>query len=73
MILFPLLAAFITVMAVLCNAVVHSTSDEKIVKAWSSARNMLILSAAILLIVGFASPYFWPGATADPLSGYDFP
>jgi hypothetical protein len=73
MILFPLLAAFITVMAVLCNAVVHSTDDAKIVKAWCSARNVLITSAIILLAAGFTSAFLWPGAGLDPVSGYEFP
>ena len=73
MILFPLLTAFITVAAVLCNAVVHSTDDAKIVKAWRSARNVLITAAIILLAGGFASMYFWPNADLDPLSGYEFP
>ena len=69
MILFPLLAAFIIITAVLSNAVAHSTDDPKIIKAWSSARNVLIAAAFILIAIGGITPYLWPGGS-DPLRGY---
>jgi len=70
MILFPLLATLITVFAVLANAVMHSTDDPKIVKAWKSARNVLIGAALILIVGTLLGSYLFPTFIHDPLRGY---